>query len=107
MSATEFDRYSRIYDKQIDHEAAQEAALELIGEAMTSYGLEPEHPWYASLPNKATSELIMVIAKKLDSCGTDLGYPVSDQVVWPLHSWLSDALGLVRGTSLETGRGAE
>lgn len=87
-----FNLYFRIYDKHIDHEAAQDAVVELIEEAMASSGLEPEHPWSASLTTEATSELIMAIGKRLQSCEEDLGRSVADQFLWPLHSWLSEAL---------------
>ena len=87
-----FNWYFRVYDKEIDHDAAQEAAVDEITGAMDEHGIEFEESWSIDMPPEVSVRVFQKIGERVRDCEKDLGRPVSGEFLWPMHTWLSDAL---------------
>jgi len=92
VGARAFNWYFRIYDKETDHDAAQEAAVDEITGAMDDICLEFNESWTADLPCEIIYTIIQRIGERMRNCEKDLGRPISGEFLWPMHTWLSDAL---------------
>ena len=87
-----FNLYFRIYEKEVDHDAAQEAAVGEITGAMDEHGIEFEWAWTVDLPPTAVEAIIRRIGERMRDCEKAVGHPISGDFLWPMHTWISDAL---------------
>ena len=71
-----FNLYFRIYDKEMDHDAAQEAAVGEITGAMDEHGIEFEWAWTVDLPPTAVEAIIRRIGERMRDCEKAVGHPL-------------------------------
>ena len=87
-----YNWYFRTYDDEIDHDSAQESAVDEITIGMEDAGIDFVEAWYLDMPKEHIKQVIQTIGERMRDCEKELGRPISGEFLWPMHTWLSGAL---------------
>ena len=92
-----FNRYFNWYNKTMDHDESQELAGGEIEGAMDDEGIEIESMWYEDLPVDAWIGVATGFIDAYKNVEKEVGYPVSGDLMGPMHTWFSDCMFTANG----------
>jgi hypothetical protein len=87
-----FNQYFNWYRKSEDHEESQELADGEIATAMENIGVDIETNWEFDLDKEKVKIVIQNFAEKMRDIHEEVGYKVSGELLWPMHTWIIDKL---------------
>ena len=87
-----FNRYFNCYRKTENHDECQELADDEITGAMDDVGINFSTNWSIDLPQDILILVIKSIAERMRDVPQEVGYQISGDFLWPMHTWISNKL---------------
>ena len=92
VGARAFNAYFNWFRKTENHEEGQELATDEIHHAMEDNSIELEDVWFMDLPMYAAVAVCKGFIDKYNNVEKEVGYPVAEDFMGPVHTWFSDII---------------